>query len=163
MFGRNYETNEYYAGSISFVDEEGRTEDYRFTQEELEAVMEAVQKDVEEGNMAVYELYSLSAGDEDPIYRERFNNSLNISFYNPDGVIWNYNSYSVDGVDVTDAVMAGEMTLKEAGVYYNTSESAYIDFGSRCTNIIETLKKLGIVNSERKLMTYEEYDALMNQ
>jgi len=24
------------------------------------------------------------------------------------------------------------------------------------------LKKLGILNSERKLMTYDEYDALMN-
>lgn len=44
MFGNYYKTNEYYAGSISFVDENGRTEDYRFTQEELDAVMEAVQK-----------------------------------------------------------------------------------------------------------------------
>ena len=163
MFGKNYETNEYYAGSISFADENGRTEDYRFTQEELNAVMEAVQKDVEEGNMTDYELYSLSAGDEDTIYRERFYNNLNINFYNPDGIIWNYSSYSVDGVDVTDAVMTGEMTEEEAGAYYQNSDSAYIEFGSKCTNIIETLKKLGIVNSERKLMTYDEYDALMDQ
>lgn len=44
MFGNYYKTNEYYAGSISFVDENGRTEDYRFTQEELDNVMEAVQR-----------------------------------------------------------------------------------------------------------------------
>ena len=69
MFGNYYKTNEYYAGSISFVDENGRTEDYRFTQEELDAVMEAVQKDVEAGNMTDYQLYSLRAGDEDNTYR----------------------------------------------------------------------------------------------
>ena len=92
---------------ISFVDENGRTEDYRFTQEELDAVMEAVQKDVEAGNMTYYQLYSLRAGDEDNTYRDRYFNNLDISFYNPDGIIWNYSSYSVDGVDVTEAVLTG--------------------------------------------------------
>ena len=159
MFGNYYKTNEYYAGSISFVDENGRTEDYRFTQEELDAVMEAVQKDVEAGNMTDYQLYSLRAGDEDNTYRDRYFNNLDISFYNPDGIIWNYSSYSVDGVDETEAVLTGEKT---AEAYFPNSDSAYVEFGSKCTNIIETLKKLGILNSERKLMTYDEYDALMN-
>ena len=162
MFGNYYKTNEYYAGSISFVDENGRTEDYRFTQEELDAVMEAVQKDVEAGNMTYYQLYSLRAGDEDNTYRDRYFNNLDISFYNPDGIIWNYSSYSVDGVDVTEAVLTGEKTAEEAEAYFPNSDSAYVEFGSKCTNIIETLKKLGILNSERKLMTYDEYDALMN-
>ena len=162
MFGNYYKTNEYYAGSISFVDENGRTEDYRFTQEELDAVMEAVQKDVEAGNMTDYQLYSLRAGDEDNTYRDRYFNNLDISFYNPDGIIWNYSSYSVDGVDVTEAVLTGEKTAEEAEAYFPNSDSAYVEFGSKCTNIIETLKKLGILNSERKLMTYDEYDALMN-
>lgn len=162
MFGRNYEKNEYYAGSISFVDENGRTEDYRFTQEELDAVMEAVQKDVEAGNMTYYELYSLRSGDEDNTYRDRYFNNLDINFYNPDGIIWNYSSYSVDGVDVTEAVLTGEKTAEETEAYFPNSDSAYVEFGSKCTNIIETLKKLGILNSERKLMTYDEYDALMN-
>ena len=162
MFGNYYKTNEYYAGSISFVDENGRTEDYRFTQEELDAVMEAVQKDVEAGNMTDYQLYSLRAGDEDNTYRDRYFNNLDISFYNPDGIIWNYSSYSVDGVDETEAVLTGEKTAEEAEAYFPNSDSAYVEFGSKCTNIIETLKKLGILNSERKLMTYDEYDALMN-
>ena len=162
MFGNYYKTNEYYAGSISFVDENGRTEDYRFTQEELDAVMEAVQKDVEAGNMTYYQLYSLRAGDEDNTYRDRYFNNLDISFYNPDGIIWNYSSYSVDGVDVTEAVLTGEKTAEEAEAYFPNSDSAYVEFGSKCTNIIETLKKLGILNSERKLMTYDEYEALMN-
>lgn len=112
MFGNYYKTNEYYAGSISFVDENGRTEDYRFTQEELDAVMEAVQKDVEAGNMTYYQLYSLRAGDEDNTYRDRYFNNLDISFYNPDGIIWNYSSYSVDGVDVTEAVRQGRRLQK---------------------------------------------------
>ena len=140
----------------------GRTDDYRFTQEELDAVMEAVQKDVEAGNMTYYQLYSLRAGDEDNTYRDRYFNNLDISFYNPDGIIWNYSSYSVDGVDVTEAVLTGEKTAEEAEAYFPNSDSAYVEFGSKCTNIIETLKKLGILNSERKLMTYDEYDALMN-
>ena len=89
-------------------------------------------------------------------------NNLDISFYNPDGIIWNYSSYSVDGVDVTEAVLTGEKTAEEAEAYFPNSDSAYVEFGSKCTNIIETLKKLGILNSERKLMTYDEYDALMN-
>ena len=55
-------------------------QDYRFTQEELDAVMEAVQKDVEAGNMTYYQLYSLRAGDEDNTYRDRYFNNLDISF-----------------------------------------------------------------------------------
>ena len=112
--------------------------------------------------MTDYQLYSLRAGDEDNTYRDRYFNNLDISFYNPDGIIWNYSSYSVDGVDVTEAVLTGEKTAEEAEAYFPNSDSAYVEFGSKCTNIIETLKKLGILNSERKLMTYDEYDALMN-
>ena len=62
-----------------------------------------------------------------------------------------------------DKMVAKErMTAEEAEAYFPNSDSAYVEFGSKCTNIIETLKKLGILNSERKLMTYDEYDALMN-
>ena len=63
---------------------------------------------------------------------------------------------------MTEAVLTGEKTAEEAEAYFPNSDSAYFEFGSKCTNIIETLKKLGILNSERKLMTYDEYDALMN-
>ena len=59
-------------------------------------------------------------------------------------------------------MLTGEKTAEEAEAYFPNSDSAYVEFGSKCTNIIETLKKLGILNSERKLMTYDEYDALMN-
>ena len=63
--------------------------------------------------MTYYQLYSLRAGDEDNTYRDRYVNNLDISFYNPDGIIWNYSSYSVDGVDVTEAVLTGEKTAEE--------------------------------------------------
>ena len=102
--------------------------------------------------MTDYELYSLCAGDEDNTYRNRYYNNLDINFYNPDGIIWNYSSCSVDGVDVTEAVLTGEKTAEEAEAYFQNSDSAYVEFGSKCTNIIETLKKLGILNSERKQM-----------
>lgn len=162
MFGRNYEKNEYYAGSISFTGEDGRSEEYRFTQEELEAVMDALKKDVEEGNMTEYQLYSMSVEDQDSYYEERYYNNLIINFYNPNGVVWNYSSYSIDGEDVTDALLDGTMTAEQVNSYYQNSDNAYIDFGSKCTNLVETLKKAGIVNNERKLMTNAEYEALMN-
>ena len=35
---------------------------------------------------------------------------------------------------------------KIAEAYFPNSDSAYVEFGSKCTNIIETLKKLGILS-----------------
>ena len=160
IFGRNYKNNEYYAGDIAFTDESGREEEYRFSEEELQEIVSAVMADIEEGNMNEYQLYALSSSDETADYDSRYYNTLLLNFYNPGGVIWSYSSYYVDDVDVTEEVLEGVPQEKGGWVHLETNGSAYINFGSKCTHIIQTLEKLGIVNAERKLLTYEEYDAL---
>ena len=79
--------------------------------------------------MTDYQLYSLRAGDEDNTYRDRYFNNLDISFYNPDGIIWNYSSYSVDGVDVTEAVLTGRRLQKRQKLISQTVTAPMLKFG----------------------------------
>lgn len=149
IFGENYKTNEYYAGNIQFVDETGKEDEYRFSGEEIDRIVDAVFKDVEEGNMNEYQLYSMSANDDES-YLDDYYNSLVVSFFNPNGIKWNYD-YMDEYTDVATS-------------YYprwgNNSE-AYIGFGPNCTHLVETLEELGIVNDERKLLTYAEYNQMI--
>lgn len=141
MFGKNYETNEYYAGSLSFTDSKGREEEYRFSQEELDAVMNAIVADVVEGNLEKYELYSLSLA-ETELSSAAYANTLVVNFYNPNGIIWNYDEQ------------------ESADIFYSVSANQYIAFGEQCENIKNTLQELGILNEERKLLTYDEKELI---
>ena len=154
MFGANYESNEYYAGNITFTDEEGREDEYRFSPEELEEIVNAVRADIREGNLGEYQLYTLSAYDNYS-YLQGYAPSLVINYYNPDGINWNYGDYAAD----RSVMDTNEYSIS---MDYSTTGTAYISFGPNCTNIVDTLKKLGIVNEERRLLTNEEYNELMD-
>ena len=150
LFGKKYETNEYYVGSMQYVTKDGRSSDYRFSDEELEQIMNAIFADIDNGSLCRYELYSLWGFDENSeyTYEKRYYNSFIISFFNPEGVIrGDTQYYNEDGLVEDD----------------DTSSTAFIEFGPDCTNIITALEKLGIVNEEYPLMTNEEYYSLTDR
>ena len=150
IFGTNYKTNEYYAGNIRFYDESGREDEYRFTEDEMKDIIDAIMCDLKEGNINKYELYSLMAYDED-FYKQQYDSTITINYYNPDGIHWTDMDYTYEELSAEDGIW------KETTSYYDTNGSAYLNFGADCTNIVNTLKKLGIVNEERQLRTYAGY------
>ena len=150
IFGTNYKTNEYYAGNIRFYDESGREDEYRFTEDEMKDIIDAIICDLKEGNINKYELYSLMAYDED-FYKQQYDSTITINYYNPDGIHWTDMDYTYEELPAEDGIW------KETTSYYDTNGSAYLNFGADCTNIVNTLKKLGIVNEERQLRTYAGY------
>lgn len=155
LFGKKYETNEYYVGSMQYVTKDGRSSDYRFSDEELEQIMNAIFADIDNGSLCRYELYSLWGFDENSeyTYEKRYYNSFIISFFNPEGVIrGDTQYYNADGLVEDDE-----------DYDYDTSSTAFIEFGPDCTNIITALEKLGVVNEEYPLMTNEEYYSLTDR
>ena len=75
--------------------------------------------------------------------------------------------------DIAKSYQEAKMALEVGRIFYAERETiAYSLLGigrliyqlpmSLCAVSYTHLKKLGILNSERKLMTYDEYDALMN-
>ena len=151
VFGRNYKTNEYYAGNIQFFKQDGFFDEYRFSDEELETVIDAVMADIKEGNMDTYQLYSLNDGRYARQNSDLYYNTISVDFYNPDGVIWNDSDYYSNDMQAEE---------NDVSFYYVTSSSAYIEFGAKCTNTVSALKKLGILNEENRLVTYDEYERL---
>lgn len=150
-FGRNYQNNDYTSGYMELLDQNGNFDEYRFDEEEMEQILQAVMADIEEGNYGYYQLYSLSG---DSWEENEFYNGISFSFYNKDGVYFDTDEY----YDY-DYARDGELII-ESGRNRGYG-SAYICFGKKCTNLIDTLEKLGIINDEWKLYTYAEYEELM--
>ena len=166
LFGKDYENNEYYAGSISFTLNE-RDEDYHFTREELEEIVAAVRADIDDGALAKYQLMSMwdyeDTEDETDPENEKYCNNLFISYYNPDGVKEIGIDYYTENVNTSGGFFGGSYTSRmvENGQEYYPYEkngTACVAFGSDCTHLIETLNRLGITTENRRLMTEEEYN-----
>lgn len=163
LLGVNYESNMYLTGFINLYDQYQNYMEYRFSEEELEVVSKAMLKDIEEGNMVIYELYSINGSD---IASEEFMSDLQMRYYNEKGIVrmedvyYDIPTYSEDaylfggyGSVATEAVTA------EFGSAVD-SDSVYIRFGKNCTNLVSALEELGIVNDIWHLYTYEEFNML---
>ena len=164
LFGKNYEKNEYYAGSIDFYVDGGRDEDYHFSKEELSEILDAVNADIEDGTLGKYQLMSIWAYKKEADGgAERYYNNLNISYYNPDGVIRMdteyYTETTIFGVQSTSGVVEAD---ENEDYEYEKNSNAFIQIGSDCTHLLDVFQKLGITNEKRKLMTNEEYNEQVN-
>lgn len=109
-----------------------------FTQDDFSTILEAVKKDAQEGHLFVDNMNQNELGDF------TYWNSIDIGLYCKTGVktVW-------------------------SGVYGNTqtnSDSAGIAFNKSCTNIIEALRKTGIINdTNQRLITGNEYSKAQEQ
>ena len=146
LFGRNYEENSYYSGSMDRYNAQGEYNNYNLTAEETNRLVEAVQADIEDGNLAKYYLYSRGEDNESYI------NSFGFDFNNKNYIDnWNY-YYRYGKTDESGY---------SDGYYYETAitdSSNSVNFGPDCRHMIETLKELGIIDDTWKLMTGSEYD-----
>lgn len=152
IFGQKYETNTYQAGRIDRYNDEREYSSYTFDGEELALLTEAVERDIEAGNLAKY--YAYCAGGQYTGYM----NELSFE-YRTDSVYdgsYDYYSRYYRAETGIDGVYAEEADVVTTGNYVYTS----VRFGRECTNIVETLEELGIIDDTWKLMTGEEYDAI---
>lgn len=150
VLGLAYESNEYYTGYIDLYSEEGENITYYFEREELQQIIEAIQKDIEEGNFDAYQLIS------EQQEKEFYSNGIGLSYYNPGNhySIWdyynNYGKYQGENSQISDKGM----------LVTAVDNSNYISFGEDCVNVIETLEKLGIINEKWHLYTIEEWEKI---
>lgn len=150
VLGLAYESNEYYTGYIDLYSEEGENITYYFEREELQQIIEAIQKDIEEGNFDAYQLIS------EQQEKEFYSNGIGLSYYNPGNTysIWdyynNYGKYQGENSQISDKGM----------LVTAVDNSNYISFGEDCVNVIETLEKLGIINEKWHLYTIEEWEKI---
>lgn len=167
IFGINYEENVYINGYLVLYDEYQNQTEYRLSDEETAEIQDALLKDVEEGNYAKYQLYALErlSGEKDV-----FVNDLNIQYYNEVGIKRLEDEYyrlpefryeKGNGMGAKADASTEEMVVMD--LVFDTrvdTDGLYLKFGKGCTNLINCLEKLGIVNETWHLYTYEEYDAL---
>lgn len=147
ILGANYTENNYVSGSIDLYDQEQKNESHIFDSEELEQIVAAIEKDIEEGNFDNY--YLSSAAEKDAV---NYINSISLDCYNKNNYdtwdyYYNYKYYK----------QGTEGSAQETAV----SMGRYISFGPECTNTVEALERLGIVNDTWKLCTREEYEQMM--
>ncbi len=164
--GINYDSNRYLSGYINLYDQYRNRFEYRFSEEEAALISKALLKDMEEGNYAYYELYSIGGSD---VVSDEFMNEIQLSYYNEEGIERTSDKYyeipmSYAG-GINGAGAWGDYTVAEtaSSVAFSSaveSDSFYARFGKRCTNLINTLEELGIVNETWHLYTYDEYDML---
>ena len=166
LLGVNYESNMYLTGHINLYDQYQNYFEYRFSEEELKVLSEALMKDIDEGNLITFELYSISGSDIDV---EEYMNDLQIRYYNEEGIeriedvyydipMYNEDAFIMGGYGAMESV-----AVETADVSFSSSvdsDSLYTRFGKNCTNLVNALEELGIVNDVWHLYTYEEYDML---
>ena len=150
VLGLAYESNEYYTGYIDLYSEEGENITYYFDREELQQIVEAIQKDIEEGNFDAYQLIS------EQQEKEFYSNGIGLSYYNPENTysIWDYyNNYG--------KYQGGNSRISDKGMLVTAVDNSnYISFGEDCVNVIKTLEKLGIINEKWHLYTIEEWEKI---
>lgn len=164
VLGMNYESNMYLTGYISLYDQYQNYLEYRFSEEELEVIEVALIKDIEEGNLVIYDLYSINGSD---LAKDEYMNDVNLRYYNEEGIVRIEDSYYDIPMYYDEAWVGGygyaESTVEAVDIEFASSvdsDSLYVRFGKNCTNIIGALEELGIVNDTWHLYTHEEYDML---
>lgn len=161
--GVNYDSNMYLTGYIYLYDEHQNNLEYRFSEEELRVISEALLKDMEEGNYAWYELYSIGGSD---IVADEFMNEIQLRYYNEEEIIRMEDAYydiPMYQDDLDGGFYGGGTAVETVEVEFAShvdSDSFYTRFGKRCTNLVNALEELGIINDTWHLYTYEEYDLL---
>ena len=167
FLGVNYDTNMYLSGSIYLYDKYQNNYEYRLSEDEIVAIVEALKKDIENGSYANYLLYSLRRND---LNEDEFLNDINVTYYNEEDIIHVQDEYYdlpsfyyedfYYGYGGMEAVAVETAQSVAFGSKMDTS-NFYLTFGKKCTNLVNTLEELGIVDETWHLYTYEEYDALM--
>lgn len=151
ILGTNYESNEYYSGYIDLLSDDGERMNYYLNENEIEQLVAAIERDVEEGNYADFYTYCIVNSQETDTYY----NGIMLEYRSKDNQYesWDYYHNYFQYANTKDAVLVETVS----------SSGAYINFGPGCVNTIETLEQLEIINDTWKLMTYEEYQNLMNE
>ena len=165
LLGVNYDSNMYMTGYISMYDQYQNYFEYRLSEEEIQVLAEAIKKDIEEGNLVIYDLYSINGSD---IAAEEYMNDLQMRYYNEEGIERIEDNYYDIPMYYDDAWGGGygsaePVAVETADMSFSSSvdsDSLYTRFGKNCTNIVNALEELGIVNDTWHLYTYEEYDML---
>ncbi|MBO5070652.1 MAG: ABC transporter permease, partial [Roseburia sp.] len=150
VLGMNYKSNEYYSGTIDLFSAEGERKTYYLDRDEIEQIVAAVERDVEDGNFAEFYTYSV----ENDV--ESYYNGISLEYRTTDEMFDNWDYYH------NYFWYASRETAVDTKMIESTmSSGSYITFGPGCVNIIETLEELGITDDTWKLMSYEEYEAAM--
>jgi len=162
MLGMNYESNMYLTGYVNMYDQYQNYLEYRLSEEEIQVLVEAIEKDIDEGNLVIYDLYSINGSD---IAKDEYMNDLNLRYYNEEGIVRIEDDYYDIPMYYEDAWVGGYGSAVEAvtEVAFSSSvdsDSLYTRFGKNCTNIIGALEELGIINDTWHLYTHEEYNML---
>lgn len=142
ILGRDYEKQKYVSGKIDYMDEEKNYIECRLNLEELEVIVEAIENDIEDGNMEKYYVSCVYGEEIDTYY-----NTISIDYYNQTGITYDswdyYNNYNV---------YLDRKKKDVQGIRVNS----YITFGPKCINTVKALKRLGLVDDTRKLITINE-------
>ncbi|MCI5493111.1 MAG: hypothetical protein MR425_03175 [Lachnospiraceae bacterium] len=142
----NLDETEITGMSVDVYNEDAENHDENIAENDTEAVLEALKQDVAEGHL----LYGTRYAGNGTYYQDPDNdkvlfwNSLTINLYNKNGVhtIW------------TERYSYGQSESDMVGLAFNKN----------CTHLIETLKKLGIVNdTDKRLLTGAEYQKLVDE
>lgn len=163
LLGDNYSTNQFLTGYIGLYDEHQNYFEYRFDEEEINVIADAMMQDFNAGNLEIYQIWNAS-GDRD----DRFLNCISLTYYNEEGIEreedFYYNGinelYELEGGAYAETTTYPEATVDYAFSAEVDMESIYFDFGKQCTNLLHALKELQITDETWHLYTYDEYDAL---
>ncbi len=139
-FTEAYEAITFVDGSLDVLRQEKYLEGISLDQEQCRQIYAAFRKDIEEGNYKIYD-YALCDQSADRVYY----NTLSLTYHVPRGS--GYVFYG--GV--------GEATEAE------TLQAAAISLTTDCEHTLQILKELGILESEKNLITQEEADYLYDE
>lgn len=135
-----YEAITFVDGSLDVLRQEKYLEGISLDQEQCRQIYAAFRKDIEEGNYKIYD-FALRDQSADRVYY----NTLSLTYHVPRGS--GYVFYG--GV--------GEATEAE------TLQAAAISLTTDCEHTLQILKELGILESEKNLITQEEADYLYDE
>ncbi len=156
LFGNHYHTNKYLSGYVNLYDQYQNYFDYRMSEEELDILSAAIMKDIQAGNLGIYQIYAVPDNQIG-----RYMNGICLTFYNEEGIERDEDRFYGNLEETSEiATVTSQAAFDTKFNSTVDTESVYLEFGERCTNVIHTLEELGIVNDTWKLYTYEEYDAL---
>lgn len=151
LLGENYKTNDFYGGYIDMYNDEGDYNEYRFSREEIQMICDAIYADVENGSLGFYQSYVLSGA----IDGDQYYNNIVISYNDTK------EKHMIDYYNDYEYKQLGRDSAQEVTIATSRAEG-YIVFGKECTNLIEMLEKIGVVDDEWKLYTYAEYQEIAN-
>lgn len=149
ILGKMSNKNEYYSVYIDRYDEEGKSDTYVFSKDEIPILIDAIRKDIAEGNFDDYQIYSLKQDDV-----VSYVNGISCSYYNNESTYGNW-EYYYNYADYRDSDREMAVTMESSG-------SSYISFGSECTNTIQALEDIGAIDDTWRLYNYSEYERITN-